>query len=200
MNVHQLIRSIIEEDVIEAPKTHNTMTFWHGGNLSDYDDTIAHKKGRYEFGAGLYLTTSFEVVQKYRKGSRKLYMITVRKGTDIRDAYFDYDECLSFINKFVITSKRKEIILAISSRNNNGRVPASNFNNIVLNYDGIKSSSTPILRQFLTDNGIDYQMVGNAFGWGEEMMVLYNMKMIENVVQVKPGDKITSYDLSTEWN
>jgi len=127
-------------------------------------------------------------------------MITVRKGTDIRDASLDYDECLSFINEFVITTKRKEIILAVSSRNNNGRVPASIFNNIVLNYEGIKPSSTPALREFLINNGIDYQMVGNAFGWGEEMMVLYNMKMIENVVQVKPGDKVISYDLPTEWN
>jgi len=47
---------------------HQTMSFWHGGNLDDYDDVIAHKKGRSEFGPGLYLTTSWDVVQKYRKG------------------------------------------------------------------------------------------------------------------------------------
>ena len=58
-----------------------TMTFWHGGNLDTSTD-VSHKTGRWEYGPGLYLTTQFDVVQKYAKGSRKLYRVVVEKGVD----------------------------------------------------------------------------------------------------------------------
>lgn len=58
-----------------------------------------------------------------------------------------------------------------------------------------KPTNTQKLRQFYIDNGVDYEIIDNAFGWGEKMMVLYNMKKIVNVIQIKPGDKIEQYDL-----
>jgi hypothetical protein len=64
-----------------------------------------------------------------------------------------------------------------------------------LNEKAIKSTNTRYLREFFIDNGIDYEIVDNPFGWGEEMMVLYNMKKIVNVIHIKPTDKISEYDL-----
>ena len=62
----------------------NTMTFWHGGNLDDYNQgAINQKAGRYEYGPGLYLITKYSEAIKYAKGSRKLYKVTVEKGNNI---------------------------------------------------------------------------------------------------------------------
>ncbi len=183
------------QTVLEIPNIPNTLNFWHGGNLNEYDDIIAQKNGRYEFGAGLYLTTHYDTARKYAKGNRKFYLITVKKGVNIHDAFLPMDKITEFVKENVIGNKRKEVMMNIQSHENDGKVKAFLFNNIVINHKAIKSSNTRNLRQFLVDNGIDYDIVHNAFGWHEDMMVLYNMKKIVNVIQVKPTDKIEVFDL-----
>ncbi len=184
-----------------APSTApNTMSFWHGGNLDEFNDSIAQKNGRYEFGAGLYITTSYEVVNKYARGSRKLYLVTVEKGVDIDDAFLDLERATGFINSYVLTAKRKDIMQYLSKYIEDGKVPASIFNNLILNHKAIKSTKTKDLRNFLVHNGIDYEMVDNAFGFGEKMMVLYNMEKIVDITQVKSGDKVLVYDLPKQFN
>lgn len=193
--LRKAIRKILQESLIVPPQIPGTMNFWHGGNLDEYNDSIAHRAGRYEYGAGLYLTSKYEVVKKYAKGSRKLYLITVQEGVDVNDAYLDLEKVKEFINYFVIGSKRKKLLQYLSKYIENNKIPADIFNNFILNNKAIQSTKTKDLRDFLTKNGIDYEIVDNAFGWGEKMMVLYNMKKIVNIIQVKSGDKITQFDL-----
>jgi hypothetical protein len=74
-------KEYLKEDSISPSTEPNTMSLWHGGDLEGaYQETISHKKGRSEWGPGLYLTTHYGTAQKYSKGSRKLYMITIKKG------------------------------------------------------------------------------------------------------------------------
>jgi hypothetical protein len=74
-------------------------------------------------------------------------------------------------------------------------IPGFIMNNLIINYDAIKPSNTKYLRQFYINNGIDYNIVNNPFGWGETMMVLFNMKKIKEVKRVNPKDNIVKYDL-----
>lgn len=185
----------IESNKLEIPQIPNTMNFWHGGNLDDYSDIIAQKNGRYEYGPGLYATTSYEVVKNYTRGSRKLYLLSIEKGQDISDALIPEENVKNFIKSYVISAKRKEIWERVQKFNKDGMIKAYNFNIILLNEKAIKSSNTKDLRSFYVDNGIDYEMVHNAFGWGEEMIVLYNMNKIKKTIQVKPTDKIEKYEL-----
>ena len=53
-SLRKYISSIIKEEYsklndneITPPNIPNTMNFWHGGNLENYDDIIAQKNGRY---------------------------------------------------------------------------------------------------------------------------------------------------------
>jgi hypothetical protein len=172
------------------------MNFWHGGNLDDYDDIIAQKNGRYEFGPGLYITTHYDTARKYSKGSRKMYLITVEKGNDLEYADLDVDKVIEFINKYIIVAKRKYAIDQINKFAKDGKVKGYLLNNIIVNEKAIKPSNTKYLRQFYIDNGIDYLIVKNAFGWGEKMMVLFNMKKIVNKIVIKPTDTILEYDLN----
>jgi hypothetical protein len=189
------INDFLKEAVVVPPTIPNSMNFWHGGNLEDYNDIISHKNGRYEYGAGLYLTTHYGTAEKYSKGSRKLYLITVENGIDINKAFLDVEKVYEFINKYVIGNKRKEIINRLQKFIVDGKIKAYVFDNILLNEDAIKASNTKYLRLFYIENGIDYNIVHNAFGWGEIMLVLYNMKKIVNVIQIKPKDVINEYDL-----
>lgn len=184
-----------QNSIFKIPNILGTTNFWHGGNLDSYDDVIAQKNGRYEYGPGLYLTTQFEVAQKYAKGSRKMYLVTVTSGVDINKAILPEQEVINFIKSHIITNKRKEVLERLQKYRVDGGFKAYVFNNIILNEKAIKPSNTSSLRQFYIDNGIDYDMVDNAFGWGEKMMVLYNMKKIVGYTVLKSGEIPEKYNL-----
>lgn len=186
---------LISEEIITPPNIPNTKNFWHGGNLDDYVENIAHKKGRYEYGPGLYAITKYEVASKYAKGNRKLYLLSIENGNEINDVYLERDIVEDFVKKYVISSKRKEILNRYEKHYDENKINASIVLNIILNENAIKSSDTDKLRSFLLDNNIDYELVDNPFGWGETMIVLYNMNKIKNKIVIKPKDKIEVFDL-----
>lgn len=199
MDIRKQIRLVLEnvfqENEFKIPQIPNTMNFWHGGNLGDYNEIIAQKNGRYEFGPGLYITTHYDTAKKYAKGSRKMYLVTVQNGVDINNAFLPEVAVKDFINSYVIGSKRKDIWERLQKFKVDDTFKAYAFNTIILNEKAIKSTNTSQLRQFYVDNGIDYELVSNAFGWGETMMVLYNMKKIVQTIVIKSTDRPEKYDL-----
>jgi len=197
----QMTEQLNEAD-IQPLNIPNTTTYWHGGNLDNYEeDSISQKSGRYEYGPGLYLITKYEEAVKYAKGNRKLYMVTVENGTDLEETGLDANNVKEFIKRFVTPAKRNEIWQRVSSRlNEDGTIPGYIFNNVLINENAIKPGNTKFLRQFYIDNGIDYNLVNNPFGWGETMMVLFNMKKIRNITKVGPKDNIVNYDLNESKN
>jgi hypothetical protein len=175
-----------------------TLTLWHGGDLKNgIDDNFVSKKGRAEFSSGLYLTTHYGTAQRYSKGSRRLYRITIEKGNDADDVIIPTEEMLSFVKTYVIKAKLKEVYDAINRRSN---LDAGIFINIIVNHDAIKPTNTGKLRMFLVQQGVDYTIVDNAFGWHERMIVLFNMKKIIDKKVITPKDKIEEFDLPTEWS
>jgi len=183
----------------------STMTFWHGGNLDMYDDYVAHKGGRWEYGPGLYLITHYDTAKKYAKGSRKLYRVTVEKGVDVYDAKLPLEVIQTFINTYVSKTLRKGILERLQTRSANGNAPAFMFLNLMINgvpgggKTAVKNTDTDKLRQFLVSNGIDYALVDNPFGWHEKMLVLFNMQKVVKKEIISPKDKIEVYDLPTDW-
>jgi hypothetical protein len=188
------------EDVVELSKEPDTISLWHGGNLTKELVLIPQKNGRFEYGAGLYATTHYDTARKYSKGSRKLYKLTLRKGNDANNTRIDYVKAIGFVNQFVIKSKRKDIIQRLEKFVNNDTISADIFNNVILNEKAIKAVDTVHLSQFFVDNGIDYLLVPNAFGWHEMMIVIFNLNKIIDVQLIKPSDKIIDYDLPTNFN
>lgn len=168
--------------------TNPTMKFYHGGNLDLNVEYVPNKKGRYEYGVGLYLTTHLETAMKYAKGSRKLYEVKIKKGTKINDVNIPIESVIEFIKSNVIKSKQKEIVNRISKYIDNGKVNANRINVIILNEDGIKPNNMNSLREFLINNGVDYAIEYNTFGWGETMVILFNMKKIVEYKQINPKD------------
>ncbi len=178
--------------------TKETMTFWHGGNLDDMGD-VAHKSGRWEHGPGLYLTTQYDVVQQYAKGSRKLYKVTVEKGNSLDDVRLPIANVMEFVKQYVIKNKAKEVIASIERLTKEGTLLADTFMNIIINNDAIKNTNTNDLRQFFVRNKVDYSLLDNTFGWGEKMMVLFNMTKIVNIERFKSGDRMDDWNFPKQF-
>jgi len=178
----------------------STITLWHGGNLDYNQEGVAHKKGRWEFGPALYLTTHYDTARKYSKGSRKLYQITISRGTDIKDVNIALPAVMEFVDNYVIRAKSKDIKSRIEKYVKADKVNADIFLNIIINEDAIKSTDTNNLRQFLVSEGVDYSIQDNAFGWNERVIALFNMKKIVSKKIITSKDKVEVYDLPKEFN
>jgi hypothetical protein len=187
-------KEYLKEDVIEPTTTSKTMSLWHGGRLDDLS-SVTFKKGKYEYGPGLYLTTKWEVVQKYSKGSRKLYMVTITKGKDADKVKVPIEEVKTFLEQYGIKKKSKDVIDSISKFNENGKVRGNIVINSIVNNEAVKPTLQNRFREFLIEQGIDYYIVDNPFGWHEKMVVLFNFDKIYDTVLVKPKDEIKQFDL-----
>jgi len=190
-----ILRELLEDTISPSPEQ-NVMSFWHGGDLSD-TSMRPQKNGRFEYGAGLYLITKFEVAQRYAKGSRKLYMVNVHQGTEIHSVQLTPSDAINFVKLYLSRSAQKEVLEYIDKNiERTGHLSASSFNNMVLNSGGLSSKNTVALSQFLVQHGADYEIIKHPFGWGGAvMMVLYNINKVASIHRVMPKDTITDFDL-----
>jgi len=150
-------------------------------------------------GLGLYLTTHYDTARKYSKGSRKLYQVVIRKGTNILDMDIQMAAAKEFVDNYFIKSRKKDVVERIEKRASDNKINADTFLNIVFNEQAIKNTDTDKLREFLVTQGVDYSIVDNAFGWNERMIVLFNMKTIVSKRIITPKEKIETFDLPTEF-
>lgn len=193
---------LLTEAVISPTTEPDHASFWHGGDLTMVRDDFSPRHGRFEYGPGLYLTTHYNVAKRYAKGSRKLYLVTVKLGTDIRDATIPLDAIRRFVAQYVMGKHRNGIMARIARwTKENQTVPAYVVVNSILNPDrGGGYRATPAmtatnlkhLRQFAVTHGVDYELVQDASG---TMMVLYNTHLIVNIRRVLPTDTIEEFDL-----
>jgi len=140
--------------------------FYHGGRLGRRS-----KPKLWEYGAGLYITSHEQTARKYAKGGRKFYEIQFLGGVEIDSVYLSATVCLAFI--------RANSIRADFSRHiKDGKISASIFNNCCLN-SKLTAKKALALADFIRASGIDYERVENPFGWGETMLVVYNLDKIK---------------------
>lgn len=189
----------LNEAKITQSEIPNTMTFWHGGNLDEFKTSVSHKKGRYVYGAGLYLTTKYRIVADYTKGPRKLYKIVVEKGLDIDDSFIELEKAIEFVKSKVKVRERKTLIEIFKEKERTrhketpeGTIPGYFFNNVILNREAISNTKTKDLREFIVECGIDYELDNKG-----DIMVLYNMDKIIETTRIMPNDEILTYDFRT---
>ena len=93
-----------------------TVTLYHGGrNLErNHLETIAHKKGNWEYGPGLYLTTHYDTAYKYAKGGGKVFKVTVEEGREADDVRLTREVIEKFAKQHVIGRKRQIVADAVN--------------------------------------------------------------------------------------
>jgi hypothetical protein len=185
----------ISEEMIEIPDDSDLMNFFHGGDLDDIKYDIQQKSDRQQYGSGLYLTTYYDVAKKYARGNRKMYLVSVQKGVDIRDKKVGTETLMRFLNQTFPKKTAQNILNLANYRIHNGVIPLYLVNNILINHNHLKGSRSVLWRTFLVGLGVDYEIIDNAFGYHETMMVLYNLKLIKSVKRIQPKHKLPTYDL-----
>jgi len=189
----------IKEYKLNENMKNNNLVFWHGGNLDgSLSNDFEIKTKNQEYGPGLYLTSSWSVVKNYIKGSRKLYKVEVKRGRDIKDINIPYSIYEDFIDTYL--SKPKATFLKVRTKKykENNSINLDVVNNIFVNTDFLTPKLSKYVRQFYIENGGDYHIVNNAFGWGEDMLVLFNYKKIASVNKVK-SNEIEDFDFKNKF-
>lgn len=181
-----IIANLFEED-------DNTMSLWHGGRGLEftYDTMLPHKKGRWEHGPGLYLTTHFDTAAKYAKGGGKVYLVTIGKGKNINDIPVPLEDAIDFTKRHVIAKHRQNIINDlenIAARLSDNKVPLVSLSNLCLNYEALSSNNTIALRNFLVEHGADYEISTRFGGRDETVVIVFNPKIIRSVRPIKTSE------------
>ena len=179
--------TLVEQDEI-IPDEAGEITLWHGGRDLQYDyrEVISHGKGRWEYGPGLYLTNDRSIAQRYAKGSRRLYRVTINiSGANcLEDTPIPLHDAVDFVERNVKVSLRTKVIddLTLMYTRRGNRLFADTLVNLCINWEAISNSKTDLLRQFLIDHGIDYAHVDRYGGRnGSEVYVVINPRIITRV-------------------
>ena len=170
------------------------LQLWHGGRYleSNYRDMIC-AKNKWEYGPGLYLTTSYLRAKQYAKGGGNTYLVDLDLGTEIDKVNIKMDMVLSFIDEYIIKSKKKlmleDIHYHIKRLNKCDDLNLNVFLNLIINNNALLKSKTKKLCEFLVNNGADYCYVSNYSGNNEDVYVIFNRKQIKSV-EKKMSQKI----------
>jgi hypothetical protein len=160
------------------------VTFFHGGDLSNIGNDVKYTNKRCEYGAGLYITTHEETARRYAKGSRKLYSLTVEEGNDLEHSFIPVDAAKGFISSYVPKQKRADFLTRLEKHKTEQGYKAYIFDNIIHNDKLLSNTNLNKLVDFYVENNIDHHIVENPFGWGETMIVLYNIKKIKHFEKI----------------
>jgi hypothetical protein len=121
----------LNENELTIQKEPNTLYFFHGGDLDVVKDDIIQRSDRQVFGPGLYLTTNWDRAKKYAKGGRKMYMVSVEKGTEIEDKKIDISTLTQFLKQNLSPKKTQYVLDRANSRFHNNEIPIFIINNIL---------------------------------------------------------------------
>jgi len=131
----------------------SSFLLYHGGTMAA---PSAPKKGRWEFGPGLYLTTSYDLARKYGGGSRRVYRCEVARGNEINSVRIPAPAVEGWLKLYGGT-KRKQILADLARHLKDGTYPVSVLVNLCINCD-LRSSSAAALRAFLVEHGVSYSV------------------------------------------
>lgn len=172
-----------------------TMELWHGGKLPGIISRIEQPKpGRWEMGPGLYLTTHYSTAQRYAKGGRKVYRVSLVSGKNLGAAAVSQDVLFHFINKTYSKVNAKVLKDYYNDPMNKprssvaGMLKLENLLNLTINDELLRPSKAVRLAEFFVECGVDYSVNRHFGGRNETVLVVFNPKIIKKVVPVSAKD------------
>lgn len=172
---------------------------WHGGRDLEYSykELRGSKNGKWEHGAGLYLTTHYDTAYSYSKGGGKTYLITLDIDPD-KDLYskkITIDEALNFISN---NCKKNKLSLLSTDLNENLKrngnmeyVSLDVLQNLIINHEAIANSKSYLLNEFIVNCGVQYGLVSRFKGRDEQVLVIYDRDTIKKVKPI-PSKEVTT--------
>lgn len=171
---------------------------WHGGrNLEySYKELRGSKKGQWEHGAGLYVTTHYDTAYSYSKGGGKTYMIhmDIDPDKDLYSKTISLENALNFISQ---NCKKNKINILSSDINNDLKrrcnldtIKLETLQNLIINHEAIPDSKSYLLNEFIVESGVQYGLVSRFKGRDETVIVIYDREIIKKV-QFIPAKEVT---------
>ena len=158
---------------------------YHGGYKffcgSAYEPS--NKKGRMEYGAGLYATPCYQYAKNYAKGSRSLYKLTVvlRDEGNIDNIKIPVQDGIDFLKSVKTNNRiRVEIAESINRRTtDDGLFSVTILINNMVNR-GLIHKNAKALNQFVVEHGGDYSLDKSIEG---QLICIYNLSIITNSIK-----------------
>lgn len=186
------MNKIIElENLYENVQNSNLIPLYHGGRKWMVSNAVVHspKNGRYEAGAGIYLTNNYETASKYAKGSNVVSIVYIENTVRLTDNILvSIDELVDFIKTNIGFKNRKHFINDFQrwvERTNNSNIPVYVLNNLGVNYE-IGGSQMLRINNFMVEHGADVSIHNSSID--DEWVVVHNPKVIKKIVHTKPND------------
>lgn len=174
--------------------TSKITALWHGGRNLEHNwrSFQESKKGRWEYGPGLYLTSGYEIARQFAKGGGKTYLVLLEEGNSAENTDIRLSDMLDFASKHVVKSKIKPVSEDLHDHAKRigatDSIKAEILINLIINHDAIPTSKTKLLNSFLVECGIDYSA---TVGYGmqrEHVVVVFNNSKILKAAPVPAKD------------
>lgn len=179
----------LERELVGEAMETTLITMWHGGRGLEYsyNEMRGNNSNQMEYGPGLYLTSYYSTAYKYAKGGGKTYLVSFLPGANIDDVNLSFEGLFEFIAR--TRFKNKKPLIEFIKRKYPGTIPASNFLNLLVNYESMIPSVSALVRQYLVDNGADYLVSHGYGGTHQTIVVIFNPKVIKKV-QIVPAKEM----------
>lgn len=176
------------------------LKLWHGGKRWDGEPAVRPpKKGRCEYGPGIYFTNSLEVAKKYAKGGKIITLAEIEVNQWLETAECSFHEIVKFVANRSWKGKNRlmeNLMQAGAIRTKHGLTgfnrPVSSLVNEFVNA-GLTGKAGVELAEWLAGRGIDASCTRS---YGHDVVVVFNPKAIVDW-KVVPSSEI-NYDEPTE--
>jgi hypothetical protein len=164
-----------------------TLTGWHGShNWSGPPEIRPPRKGRYEYGCGIFITNICERARQYAKGGGTLLRMTIILKEPPIAHTVSLEELINFVQDCPGLRHRKNIIADLNDAaelSSRRILSAENLNNLIVNNEALTASSAPHVAKWLSDHGMPVSY--NKIWAMEEWMVVFNPAVITNVEAIR---------------
>lgn len=176
--------------------------FWHGGSRwHDRPEVRAPRKGRYECGPGIYLTTSYLRARKYAAGGKVTTLVTLADSVRwLEQAKLPLQQLVDFLRTAPRLRNRHQLIEDFLLRQVARQLamadlcPVEHLVNLLINAEALTGKVGLYLAEWLSINGID--AARHKPQSQEQWVIVFNPAIIRKY-QVVPaaGVSLDKYDL-----
>ena len=175
---------------------------WHGGSRwKGKPEVQAPRKGRYECGPGIYLSTRYLTARKYAKGSNVTTLVTLADGVRwLQHAKLPLRELVAFLEEAPRLKGRhvlKEDFLLRAVRRDlsmDDLCPVENLVNVLINTESLAGKVGLYLAEWLVSKGIDASLY-NAFGQDQWVIVFNPAVIVKHTVVSATNAPLDLYEL-----
>jgi hypothetical protein len=175
---------------------------WHGGSRwMGKPEVRAPRKGRYECGPGIYLSTRYLTARKYAGGSNVTTLVTLAEGVRwLQQAKLPLRELVQFLDKTPRLKNRRSIKEDFLQRavkrglELDDLAAVETLVNVLINTESLSGNVGLYLAEWLVSKGVDASLY-SAFGQDQWVIVFNPAIIVQHKVVSATNAPLDLYEL-----